>query len=52
MKHSIGNVSTSYIICLILDGLNTFITTGNRQLKFCSKSGISSVAELISDWLE
>ncbi|MBY0129157.1 hypothetical protein H0177_02615 [Bacillus cereus] len=51
MKHNIGNVSTSYIIRLILDDLNTFIITGNRQFNFCSESGISSMAELNSDWL-
>jgi hypothetical protein len=52
MKHSIGNVSTSYIIRLILNDLDTFITAGKRQFNFCSKSGISSVEELIADWLE
>ncbi|MDA2269263.1 hypothetical protein PDN28_25820 [Bacillus cereus] len=52
MKNSIGNVSTSYIIRLILDDLNTYTTTGTRQFKFCSDSGLSSVEELISDWLE
>ncbi|PIE92715.1 hypothetical protein CO726_25030 [Bacillus fungorum] len=52
MKYSIGDISTSYIIRLILDDLNTFITTGKRQFNFCSESGISSVEELISDWLE
>ncbi|WP_219375167.1 hypothetical protein [Bacillus mycoides] len=52
MKHSIGNVSTSYIIRLILNDLDTFITAGKRQFNFCSESGISSVEELIADWLE
>ncbi|OTY74936.1 hypothetical protein BK749_14865 [Bacillus thuringiensis serovar vazensis] len=52
MKHSIGNVSTSYIIRLILNDLDTFITTGTRQFNFCSESGISPVEELIADWLE
>ncbi|MDA2141263.1 hypothetical protein PDN64_24585 [Bacillus cereus group sp. Bc256] len=52
MKHSIGKVSTSYIIRLILDDLNTFITTGKRQCNFCSESKKSSVEELIGDWLE
>ncbi|TCW52941.1 hypothetical protein EC917_11260 [Bacillus thuringiensis] len=32
MKHSIENVSTSYIIRLILNDLETFITAGKRQL--------------------
>ncbi len=31
MKHSIGNVSTSYIIRLILNDLDTFITAGKRE---------------------
>ncbi|MCY8952458.1 hypothetical protein MOE39_01075 [Bacillus cereus] len=52
MKQSIGNVSTSYIIRLILNDLDTFITAGKRQFNFCSESGISSVEELIADWLE
>ncbi|MEH7061821.1 hypothetical protein [Bacillus wiedmannii] len=52
MKHSIGNVSTSYIIRLILNDLDTFITAGKREFNFCSESGISSVEELIADWLE
>ncbi|MEC5237792.1 hypothetical protein MKX66_28450 [Bacillus sp. FSL R9-9530] len=52
MKHSIGNVSTSYIIRLILNDLDTFITAGKREFNFCSESGISSVEELISDWLK
>ncbi|QWG81545.1 MULTISPECIES: hypothetical protein [Bacillus cereus group] len=52
MKHSIGNVSTSYIIRLILNDVDTFITAGKRQFNFCSESGISSVEELIADWLE
>ncbi|PFV28036.1 hypothetical protein [Bacillus thuringiensis] len=51
MKHSIGNVSTSYIIRLILNDLDTFITAGKREFNFCSESGISSVEELIADWL-
>ncbi|HDR8481126.1 hypothetical protein IRV17_28690 [Bacillus cereus] len=51
MKHSIGNVSTTYIIRLILNDLETFITVGKRQFNFCSESGISSVEELIADWL-
>ncbi|MED1900011.1 hypothetical protein P4V05_07395 [Bacillus thuringiensis] len=52
MKHSIGNVSTSYIIRLILNDLDTFITAGKRGFNFCSESGVSSVEELIADWLE
>ncbi|MEE3950070.1 hypothetical protein [Bacillus wiedmannii] len=52
MKHSIGNVSTSYIIRLILNDLDTFITAGKREFNFFSESGISSVEELIADWLE
>ncbi|MDR4943120.1 hypothetical protein COM47_23340 [Bacillus wiedmannii] len=52
MKHSIGNVSTSYIIRLILNDLDTFITAGKREFNFCSESGISPVEELIADWLE
>ncbi|PEV36717.1 hypothetical protein COK37_13180 [Bacillus thuringiensis] len=52
MKHSIGNMSTSYIIRLILNDLDEFITGGKRQFNFCSESGISSVEELIADWLE
>ncbi|MEC3263233.1 hypothetical protein P9133_01890 [Bacillus thuringiensis] len=52
MKHSIGNVSTSYIIRLILNDLDTFITTGKRELNFCSEFGISPVEELVADWLE
>ncbi|PGB70054.1 hypothetical protein [Bacillus wiedmannii] len=52
MKHSIGNMSTSYIIRLILNDLDTFITAGKREFNFCSESGISSVEELIADWLE
>ncbi|WP_144650591.1 hypothetical protein [Bacillus cereus] len=51
MKHSIGNVSTSNIIRLILNDLDTFITAGKREFNFCSESGISSVEELIADWL-
>lgn len=34
MKHSIGNVSTSYIIRLILNDLDTFITAGKREFNF------------------
>lgn len=49
MKHSIGNVSTSYIIRLILHDLDTFITTGKREFYFCSESGVSSVEELLAD---
>ncbi|PHB12105.1 hypothetical protein COE84_13390 [Bacillus wiedmannii] len=52
MKHSIGNMSTSYIIRLILNDLDTFITAGKREFNFCSESGISSVEELIADWLK
>lgn len=52
MKHSIGNVSTSYIIRLIINDLDTFITAGKREFNFCSESGVSSVEELIADWLE
>ncbi|MED2918683.1 hypothetical protein [Bacillus thuringiensis] len=51
MKHSIGNVSTSYIIRLIND-LDTFITSGKREFNFCSEFGVSSVEELLVDWLE
>ncbi|WP_422425033.1 hypothetical protein [Bacillus sp. PSXD-155] len=52
MKHSIGKVSTSYIIRLILNDLDTFITAEKGQFNFCSESRISSVEELIADWLE
>ncbi|MDA2549581.1 hypothetical protein PDQ03_25995 [Bacillus cereus] len=52
MKQSIGKVSTSYIIRLVLNDLETFITEGKREFDFCSESGISSVEELIADWLE
>lgn len=52
MKHSIGNVSTSYIIRLILNDLDEFITAGKRVFNFCSESGLSSVEELLADWLE
>ncbi|MEK4599059.1 hypothetical protein MKY21_28400 [Bacillus sp. FSL R9-9497] len=52
MKHSIGNVSTSYIIRLILNDLDTFITGEKRQFNFCSESGVSPVEKLIADWLE
>ncbi|MGF1436905.1 hypothetical protein ACQUW6_21940 [Bacillus thuringiensis] len=52
MKHSIGNVSTSYIIRLILNDLDEFITTGKREFNFCLETGVSSVDELIADWLE
>ncbi|OJD97955.1 hypothetical protein A9487_24995 [Bacillus cereus] len=52
MKHSIGSVSTSYIIRLILNDLDTFITAGKREFDFCSESGVSSVEELLADWLE
>lgn len=52
MKQSIGNVSTSYIIWLILNDLDTFIVAGQRQFNFCSELGISSIEELIADWLE
>lgn len=52
MKHSIGKVSTSYIIRLILNDLDTFITAEKRQFNFCSESRISTVEELIADWLE
>ncbi|PGZ88294.1 hypothetical protein COE61_06690 [Bacillus thuringiensis] len=51
MKHSIGNVSTSYIIRLIND-LDTFITSGKREFNFYSEFGVSSVEELLVDWLE
>ncbi|UOC04932.1 hypothetical protein BTT_61850 (plasmid) [Bacillus thuringiensis serovar morrisoni str. 4AA1] len=51
MKHSIGNVSTSYIIRLILNDLDTFITAGKREFNFCSESEVSSVEDT-SDWLE
>ncbi|HHB1654743.1 TPA: hypothetical protein ACOQ0H_003942 [Bacillus cereus] len=43
MKDSIGNVITSYIICLILNDLDKFITAGKRKFNFFSESGISSV---------
>lgn len=52
MKHSIGNVSTSYIIRLVLNDLDTFITAGKREFDFCSESGVSPVEELLADWLE
>ncbi|RHW07183.1 hypothetical protein [Bacillus cereus] len=52
MKHSIGNVSTSYIIRLVLNDLDGFITAGKREFNFCSESGVSSAEELIADWLE
>ncbi|MEB9552487.1 hypothetical protein P4J60_17910 [Bacillus cereus] len=52
MKHSIGKMSTSYIIRLVLNDLETFITEGKREFDFCSESGVSSVEELIADWLE
>lgn len=52
MKHIIRNMSTSYIIRLILNDLDEFITGRKRQFNFCSESGISSVEELIADWLE
>ncbi len=32
MKHSIGNVSISYIIRLILDDLDTYITAGKKRI--------------------
>lgn len=32
MKHTIGNVSTSYIIRLILDVVDIYITTGEENL--------------------
>ena len=34
MKDSIGNVITSYIICLILNDLDKFITAGKRKFNF------------------
>lgn len=34
MKHSIGTVSTSYIIRLILNDLDTFITARKREFDF------------------
>ncbi|EDZ48887.1 MULTISPECIES: hypothetical protein [Bacillus] len=52
MRHSIGNASTSYIIRLILNDLDTFITAGKREFDFCPESGLSSVEELLADWLE
>ena len=52
MKHSIGKMSTSYIIRLVLNDLETFITEGKREFDFCSESGVSSVEGLIADWLE
>lgn len=52
MKHSIGNASTSYIIRLILNDLDTFITAGKREFDFCSESRVSSVEKLLADWLE
>lgn len=51
MKHSIVNVSTSYIIRLILNDLDTFITAGKREFNFCSESEVSSMEDT-SDWLE
>lgn len=52
MKHTIGNISTSYIIRLILGDLDTYVTAGKRQFNICSESGNSPVEELIADWLE
>lgn len=52
MKHSIGNVSTSYIIRLILDDLDTYITAGKREFNFSSETANSSVEDMISNWLE
>ncbi|MDA2513234.1 hypothetical protein PDN74_23205 [Bacillus cereus] len=52
MKHSIGNVSTSYIIRLILDDLDTYITAGKREFNFNSETANSSVEDMISNWLE
>lgn len=52
MKRSIGNVSTSYIIRLILDDLDTYITAGKREFNFSSETVNSSVEDMISNWLE
>ncbi|KIP26907.1 hypothetical protein BG10_5167 [Bacillus thuringiensis serovar morrisoni] len=38
MKHSIGNVSTSYITRLFLNDLDTFIIAGKRGFNFRSES--------------
>ncbi|MCR6783681.1 MULTISPECIES: hypothetical protein [Bacillus cereus group] len=40
------------MIRLILNDLDTFITAGKREFNFCSEFGVSSVEELIADWLE
>ncbi|WP_258034721.1 hypothetical protein [Bacillus thuringiensis] len=45
-------MSTLYIIRLILNDLDTFITAGKREFDFCSESGVSPVEELIADRLE
>ncbi|WP_242281050.1 hypothetical protein [Bacillus cereus group sp. BfR-BA-01347] len=47
MKNTIGNVSNSFIIRLILDDLDKYVTEGERQFDFCSESDNSSVMELI-----
>ncbi|AZJ24587.1 hypothetical protein CT694_34675 (plasmid) [Bacillus wiedmannii bv. thuringiensis] len=52
MKHTIGNVSTSYIIRLILDDLDTYITAGKREFNFSSEIDNSSVEDMIANWLE
>ncbi|MGW5955896.1 hypothetical protein [Bacillus mycoides] len=52
MKHTIGNVSTSYIIRLILDDLDTYITAGKREFNFCSEIENTSVEDMIANWLE
>lgn len=52
MKHTIGNVSTSYIIRLILDDVDTYITTGKREFNFGSEVDNTSVEDMIANWLE
>ncbi|KAA2389954.1 hypothetical protein F2Y18_22990 [Bacillus cereus] len=52
MKHTFGNVSTSYIIRLILNDLDKYVISGEREFDFCSQLDNSSVEELIADWLE
>ncbi|GAB6768487.1 hypothetical protein [Bacillus cereus] len=52
MDYSIGSVSTSYFIRLILDYLDEYIENAERRLNFCSENIDSPVDELIGDWLE
>ncbi|MGG2091289.1 hypothetical protein AB1283_00800 [Bacillus sp. S13(2024)] len=51
MSHKIGSISTKYIIRLIMHDLETFISSRERKLNFCSES-VDPVDELIADWLE